>query len=68
MGRKTDQELAEELSARAFDAGVSFIVFPGEVSEKSLGGAGCVTTRIVSSDGESFMLVCPGEKTADGEE
>lgn len=63
-----EYELAEELSARAFDAGVSFIVFPGEVSEESLGGAGCVTTRIVSSDGESFMLVCPGEKTADGEE
>ncbi|MCR5618493.1 MAG: hypothetical protein K6F65_00200 [Lachnospiraceae bacterium] len=60
--------LAEELSARAFDAGVSFIVFPGEVSEERLNGEGYITTRIVSSDGVSFILVCPGEKTSDGEE
>ena len=63
-----ETEIAPDLSIRAFDSGVSCIVFPGDVSQDSLKAAGCVTTPMVASNGKTYILACPGGNRFNGEE
>ena len=63
-----ETDLAPDLSIRAFDSGVSCIVFPGDADEASLKAAGCVTTPVVTSSGRNYILACPGGNRLNGEE